>query len=109
MKRISLLLLTVCLLTILGCAGTQVVTDKKMGEEKYQVAGKYINPLTASIYLDLKDDGTFYDAFGRKGLSGKYVVNENRVMFTLETGREFECTIDGNSLITSDGFRYTKK
>ena len=109
MKRILLLLLAVCLLTILGCAGAQVKTDNTVSEKKGQVTGKYFNPLSTDIYLELKDDGTFYDKFGSRSSNGKYVVNGNRVIFTLETGRTFECTFEGKSLVTKEGFRYTKQ
>jgi hypothetical protein len=109
MKRFLLLLLTGCLLTILGCAGAQVKTDESVSEKPYQISGKYFNPLSTTIYLELKDDGTVYDKFGDRSANGKYVIEGNRVIFTLETGRTFECTIDGKSLITKEGFRYTKQ
>jgi hypothetical protein len=109
MKRILLLLLTGCLLTILGCAGAQVKTEKNASEITYPITGKYFNPLTTDIYLELKDDGTFYDQFGKKSLNGTYVRDGNRVIFTLETGRTFECTLEGKSLITKEGSRFTKQ
>jgi len=109
MKRILLLLLAGCLLTILGCAEAQVKTDSQMNEQKFQIAGKYFNPFTADIYLELLDDGTFHDIFGKRTAEGKYTVAGNTVKFTLENGRTFECTIDGNSLVTKEGIKYTKR
>ena len=109
MKRILLLLLTGCFLTFLGCAGAQVKTDKNVSEKKPQIAGKYFNPLTTDIYIELKDDGTYNDKFGKRSSNGKYVIDGNRVILTSESGKTFEYKIEGKSLITKEGFRYTKQ
>ena len=108
MKRILLLLLAGCLLTILGCAGAQVKTDNSAGEKKQQIAGTYYNPFSEDIYLELKEDGTLFDKFGTRTANGKYVVKNNHVIFTLDTGRTFECTFDGKSLITKEGIKYSR-
>jgi hypothetical protein len=96
-------------LTFFGCAGAQVKTDENESEIKYPISGKYFNQLSTDIYLELKDDGTFYDKFGSRSANGKYVVDGNRVIFTLETGKTFECVINGKSLYSKEGFRYSKQ
>jgi hypothetical protein len=101
--------MTGCLLTILGCASVQIKTDKDVSEKPNQISGKYFNPLSTDIYLELKDDGTVYDKFGSRSANGKYVIDGKRVIFTLESGRTFECIIDGKSLFTKEGFRYSKQ
>ena len=109
MKRILLLLLAVSLLTILGCSGSQVKPDISASEKKEPITGKYFNPLTTHIYLELKDDGTFNDRFGKRSANGKYVVDGNHVTLKYETGTNVEYTLEGKSLITKEGFRYTKQ
>ena len=114
MKQILLMLLTGCLLIILGCASAPVKTDNiktdnSISYKDVKVTGKYFNPMLQTIYIELKDDGTFDDRFGRRSTTGKYVVDGNRVIFSPKTGNTYEYVIEGKSLIYKDGGRLTRQ
>jgi hypothetical protein len=129
MKLILLVLLNGCLLMILGCASAPVKTDtiktdtiktddtttdtiktdSNISYTYVSVAGKYFNPLSPVIYIELKDDGTFDDRFGKRSTTGKYVIDGNRVIFTPKSGNTYEYMIDGNSLVYKDGGKLNRK
>ena len=108
-KRILLLLLTGCLLALSGCANTPGKTGENESAKEFQVTGKYLNQMTSDIDIELKDDGTFSNIFGKRSAYGKYVLNGNRVIFTLESGKTFEFAIEGKSLISKEGTRFTRQ
>ncbi len=109
MKQIVLMLLTGCLLIILGCASAPVKTDNNVSYKDVQVAGKYFNKMSKAIYIELKGDGTFIDRFGSRSTTGKYVVDGNRVTLTPITGKADEYVIEGKSLVYKDGSRLTRQ
>jgi uncharacterized protein involved in tellurium resistance len=111
MKRILVMLLTGCSLSILGCAGAPVRTGESVSvsDKAIQVTGKYVNPMSSEIYIELKDDGTFNDKFGKRSTHGKYVVDGNRAIFTTESGFIFEFIVEGKSLVSKDGGRLTRQ
>ena len=109
MKRILSMLLTGCLLTLLGCADAPGKFGKNVSDNESQVTGKYLNELTSAMYIELKDDGTFDYKFGKRSTNGKYVIDGNRVICTPESGKIFEIVIEGKSLIFKDGGRLTRQ
>jgi hypothetical protein len=109
MKKILLMLLTGSLFIILGCTSAPVKTDNSVSYKDVKVTGKYFNLMSQAIYIELKDDGTFDDRFGNRSITGKYVVDGNRVILTPNTGKIYEYVIEGKSLIYKDGGRLTRQ
>jgi len=109
MRKGLLMLLTVGLLTLLGCAGTPGKAGKSVSVKESQLTGKYGNPMSADIYIEFKDDGTFCDKFGSRSACGKYVRDGNHVTLILESGTSFDFVVEGNALVTKEGGRYTKQ
>jgi hypothetical protein len=103
------MLLTGCLLTLSGCAGIPGKFGRNVSDKGFQVTGKYLNAITSDIYIELKDDGTYYDKFGKRSSSGRYVTAGNRVIFTSESGKTFELVIEGKSLISKEGAMFTRQ
>ena len=103
------MLLTGCLLTLLGCANAPGKIGKNVSDNEFQVTGKYLNAMTSEIYIELKDDGIFYDKFGKRSAYGKYVIDGNRVILTWESGKTYEFVIEGKSLINKEGIRLTRQ
>ncbi len=97
------MLLIVCLLTIFGCSSAQIKNGQNVGEKETRITGRYVNVMTPEIYIELKDDGTFYQKFGKRSKSGRYVIDGNRVIFDSEPNSEL--TIEGNSLVNREGVR----
>jgi hypothetical protein len=110
-----------CVLTVSGCGNVPVKTDTNVSEadtpvtariatdKVTPVTGKYYNKITPIIFIELNDDGTFCDRFGKRSKCGTYVINGNRVILTMEKSKTIELTIEGNSLVFSDGAKYTKQ
>lgn len=109
MKRILLMLLTGCLLTFFGCSNALVKTGVNMSEKGSQVTGKYVHMMSPVIYIELKDDGTYCHQFGKRSICGKYVIDGNHVIFTFESGKPWEFVIEGKSLISKEGDKFTKQ
>jgi hypothetical protein len=109
LKRILLMLLTGGFLTLLGCANAPGKIGKNESDKEFQVTGKYVNAITSDIYIELKEDGTFYDKFGKRSSHGKYVIDGNRVIFTSASGKTFEFVIEGKSLISKEGARLIRQ
>jgi len=108
--KISLsMLLAVCLMTLSGCANVSAQADKSVSAKPLQVSGRYLNAMTSEIYVEFKADGTFVDRFGSRSVSGTYVMDGNRVILTPKGGKVFEYTVDGNSIVSKDGGRLTRK
>ncbi len=104
MKRAVSMVVLGCFLTIMGCSSAPVKTGQKLNDEhETRVAGKYVNVMTPEIYIDLKDDGTYYQKFGKRSRNGHYVMDGNRIIFDAETNSELR--IEGNSLLSREGVR----
>jgi len=106
--RLSMLLAG-CLMTLSGCANIPAQADKSVSVKPLQVTGRYVNAMSSEIYIDFKADGTFNDKFGRRSVTGKYVQEGNRVILTPTAGKVFEYTIDGNSIVSTDGGRLIRQ
>ncbi|GFE62756.1 DUF4923 family protein [Geobacter sp. AOG2] len=114
MKQIMVMLVIGGLLTLMGCAGAaQGGTGKSaIGETKLQVTGKYVNIMASTVSIELKEDGTFTNRFGKRSSQGKYVVKGNHVIFTTgpgKTGQTFEFVLEGDSLMSKEGARFKKE
>ena len=91
------MLLMGCLLTILSCNSSQASP------------GKYIDEKKSQDFIELKSDGTFLIQQGKSSVSGKYVIDGKRVIFTLVSGEIAEGKLEGKSIITGSGDRLTKQ
>jgi len=112
MNKIIKLLFVGCLVSLLGCSNTSAVIAKEIKNDEVkitysQVAGKYIHFMTQDIYIELNEDGTFINKFGKRSNYGNYVINGDRIIFNQG---KYEYKLDGNTLISDDGMaRYVKK
>jgi len=111
MKQIPVMLLTGCLLALLGGAGALAGTDDKSvtGDATLQVTGTYVNVMASNVRIELKTDGTYSDRFGKRSSQGKYVVKGNKVVFTSGAGKTFEFVIEGDSLMSKEGARFKRQ
>jgi hypothetical protein len=72
------------------------------------VVEKYYQEGNANAYIEIKSDNTF-DAespsypSGKSRTTGKYSINENEVVLTLNgSGRVLKATVNGSSLVVVD-------
>jgi hypothetical protein len=109
LKRILLMLLIGCLLTIFGCSNAPVKSDKNVSVNEPQVSGKYVLGAASIIFIELKNDGSFNHQFGKRHSYGKYVIDGNRVILKYENGITYELIFEGKSLTDKEGGRFTKQ
>jgi hypothetical protein len=85
-------LISLCVaLTIIGCDHT----------------GKYINEKQPQNYFELKKNGIFIIVQGDVSKSGKYVMDGNNVILTLDSGGTAKGKIEGKTFIDNGGGRFT--
>lgn len=103
------MLLAGCLLNLLGCASAPSRTGKNISGKEVSVTGTYVNAMSPAINIELKEDGTFCNKFGKRVTYGKYIIDGDRAIFTSDSGKTFEFMIKEKALQTKEGAQFIRQ